>query len=542
MRPGCARIRSAFLMRVFSCRSPGATLLAAAVGLAVSALAPVARADGAALDGKWRQGPLREDYTVHWMAACGPSPKSTVVGGGEIVEVRTEGDELAFLGGGRVFRTNQCYDPMPKLAREMHTREPSGRSWRTRCATPAGDPRRALLQTLVTATSDAHIDVRETGRYEVVLAEGRCTADIVRSRSYDLVTPAAAATASAAPAVTASVAPPKIEEPRAACVPGEAARLEVRPSRKLLRAGESFVLRALVVDPVGCPTGTAVAFSFANEADRARVTIVAGGNVTAREGAAEGEIDIVVAAAGKTTHAIVEIAAEARYEELLTRSGLNSKGENDNASVALIGSVQIGASEVKVEDARARRNVFLGVIGVALSALAVVFVVMTRRAKRAKALEAELERRQLERAEAADRQKREKREAYDAQLRAHEESVARAKAEEARPRLAVLVLACPACGKEYSDGTAFCATDGSELQTVERALAPTGKVCPACGRGYEAASKTCAVDGEELVPYAVLPSRQSNPPQAKICPTCGDRFDGSAGFCGKDGTVLVLLN
>jgi RNA polymerase subunit RPABC4/transcription elongation factor Spt4 len=168
--------------------------------------------------------------------------------------------------------------------------------------------------------------------------------------------------------------------------------------------------------------------------------------------------------------------------------------------------------------------------------------VVTRRARRAKELEAELERRQLDRVMEADQRKRERRDAYDAQLRAHEESVARVKAAEGRPRLSVLVLACTACGKEYSDGTSFCPSDGSKLQTVEKALAPTGKVCPACGRGYDADTRICAVDGEELVPYAVLPARKSTPPQAKICPTCGDRFDGSAGFCGKDGTVLVLLN
>ena len=55
------------------------------------------------------------------------------------------------MGGGRVFRTNQCYEVMPTLIRETHSRDASGKAWRTRCVTPAGDPRRALLQPLVVA-------------------------------------------------------------------------------------------------------------------------------------------------------------------------------------------------------------------------------------------------------------------------------------------------------------------------------------------------------------------------------------------------------
>src|SRR6202020_2911163 len=98
-----------------------------------------------------------------------------------------EGDELSFVGGGRVFRTNQCYDELPTLVRETHTRSASGREWRTRCTTPPSDPRRAIINTLVVATSDAHVDIIETGRYEISLAAGLCTADIKRSRSYTAV-------------------------------------------------------------------------------------------------------------------------------------------------------------------------------------------------------------------------------------------------------------------------------------------------------------------------------------------------------------------
>ena len=40
------------------------------------------------------------------------------------------------------------------------------------------------------ATSDTHIEVLETGRYEITLKEGRCIADVKRSRTYDALTKA----------------------------------------------------------------------------------------------------------------------------------------------------------------------------------------------------------------------------------------------------------------------------------------------------------------------------------------------------------------
>ena len=144
-------------------------LLLAAVGMLA---ARPARADSP-FEGKWTQGPVKEEYTVlKWQKECDAPPVNGSSGGGESISIHAEGDELSFVGGGRVFKTNQCYDQMPTLARETHTRNPSGREWRTRCATPPNDPRHAVMNTLVVATSDSHIDIIETGRYESQLAGG----------------------------------------------------------------------------------------------------------------------------------------------------------------------------------------------------------------------------------------------------------------------------------------------------------------------------------------------------------------------------------
>ena len=81
--------------------------IAGLLSAAVMSFASPARAD-LQLDGRWRQGALREEYTVQqWLPnGCGPTPQTGSSGGGEIVAIRLEGDELAFVGGGRVYRSN----------------------------------------------------------------------------------------------------------------------------------------------------------------------------------------------------------------------------------------------------------------------------------------------------------------------------------------------------------------------------------------------------------------------------------------------------
>jgi hypothetical protein len=499
-------------------------------------------------DGKWKQGALREDYTVQqWLPGCGPPPVSGATGGGELVTIRQEGDELAFLGGGRVYRTNQCYDQMPTLTRDAHSREPSGRTWRTRCTTPPADPRRAMLNTLVVATSDTHIDVIETGRYEIALKEGRCIADVKRSRTYDLVTkdeppaPATASAPTAQPTATGKSAPP-----RQVCTsPGEPARLEVRPSRKLMKTGDSYAFRAVVMDAAGCATQTPTTWSVADASKR--VTVDGAGNVTVAADAPEGNVEIVVTAAGKSTRVTVEVTSPTKYDDLLARSGLNAAGENDAAAVAVIATESIGGGEARVDAgaAKRRRTIFIAIVAGAAAVLAALFVVVSRRAKRAKQLEREAEERHAERVREAVARRQQKAEAHAQQVRAHQASLERAKAQ----ALSAEAMFCSVCKSEYPAGEIFCPRDANRLMPMTsrpKTAGASGVVCPACSRGFDAGTRRCPHDGEELVPIALRPT--APPPGAgpaskgKICPTCGGRFEGNAAFCGKDGTALVMLN
>jgi hypothetical protein len=492
---------------------------AAAAACLTALLAAVPAHADLRVDGKWRQGPLREDFTVQqWLNGCGPPPQSSTVGGGELVSLRLEGDELAIVGGGRVYRTNQCYDPMPTLSRESHSRDANGKTWRTRCSTPANDPRKALLNTLIVATSDTHVDVIETGRYEVVIETGRCMADVKRTRAFDLVSDDAPK-----PSVTAeSPAATTPKEPRAptCSVPGEPSRLEVRPSQKLLRTGDSFQFRAAVLDQSGCATRTQTSWKLAPGSEGKGIAVDATGNVTVAADAPESKVELIATAAGKDARVTVEITQPAHYDELLARSGLNASGENDAASTVSIGTQSIGAGAGRVEDTgRTRKLTFVAIIGSILVVLAAVGVVLLRRTRRAKTLELEAEERHDERVRAVLERRRTRADRHAAQLRAHEESVAaaRASAESAESPAPAKDVACPRCGREFPPPTAFCPHDGSALV---------------------AASKAAAMALSSGAAMAQVPPAK----RGKICPTCGDRFDGGADYCGKDGTQLVLLN
>ena len=516
-----------------------------AVFFAIATWSTSARAD---LDGQWKQGPLREQYTVQqWLPGCGPPPVSMSTGGGETITVRTEGDELSFIGGGRVFQTNQCYDPMPTLARDAHSRDPSGKSWQTRCTTPPSDPRHALMQTRVTVTSDTHIEMAETGRYEITLKDGHCVADVSRSRSFDVISAAPAATTATPPVATHAPEPVS-----ASCTnPGEPARLEVRPSKKIMRTGETFAFQAIVRDANGCATGTPTTWSIVAPPDgKARITVDEKGNVTAIADAPEGEAQIEVTAAGKTTKVTVDVSSAADYDALLAQSGLNASGASDEASVVTIAGGSLGGQDAKaIGEAQHRKNIFIAIVCSLGAVLFLVAFVGWRRSRKAAALEREAEARHEARMREAEERQREKVAEHAAAQRAHEESIERATqaAKEMEEEAKSQSVACPACHREFAAGQVYCPSDGSKLVAVSGNEAllggPTGGICPTCKRGFDANVKVCPDDGEELVPYAMRAASTSiSPPRGKICPTCGDRFDGSASFCGKDGTALVLLN
>jgi hypothetical protein len=523
-----------------------------------------ARADGP-YDGAWNMSSISESFTVQqWSSACGPAPVSgTAVPGGPVT-VTGSGGELV-IQGARTLRTDQCIDGLPTLARNVHSQD--GTSWRTRCATPTADPRHAVVNTAYFVAGPDSISMAETGRYEFTINDAHCIADVRRAGSLSRVVAAAPApTPTAAPAptptVTATAAtPPPATASQPSCIlPGDPAVLQVRPSRKLLKAGDTFSFHGAVLDSAGCGTGTTIQWTVGSvtfkdgQAHAGLPTIDASGKLTVpSQDFGDATFDVVATAAGKSAHASVEVAIPADYDALLAQSGLGSTGELDAPAVAVLATSSIGAADAKAQDsARKRKLVFIGVIAAMAALLGVVAAIGARRASRAKKAEAAAQERHAEKMKDFERQKGEREAQHAAQMKLHRESVALAQqqsAAQAARGIDTGPVYCPSCRREYPAGTAFCTFDANRLVAIrghEQLMSgPAGGVCPVCRKGFNPGVKVCPEHGEELVPAAVAAAGaagQSPSQRGKICPSCGGRFDGTCSFCGKDGTALVLLN
>jgi hypothetical protein len=526
-------------------------------------------AEGAtSIDGNYRQSALREDVSVsQWQDSCGPAPKSQSSGGGETISVRTEGDEIVLVGGNRAYRSNECYEPLPGLARDAHSRDPSGKSWRTRCSSPKNDPRRAVLQTSVTV-SDGRIDLYETGKYEVTVSDGHCTADVKRMRSYTLIAKEAApvTTATAIATATATTIVSAVEpftKPLNCQNPGPAAKLDVKPARKLVRPGDTFQIRARIVDAAGCPLTTGAGEPSWSLSESLGVHVDTHGKVRVDETASSGTTEVVVSANSKRAVVLVETTTPEKYEELLKIGGLNAEGEATlGSSITLEGKEE---REVQAFDqGRTRRRWFGGVIGaLSLSLLALYGVLAQRARRKAEAVKTAAFERYKEDMHAAEAAQQAQTEVHRAQMNAHLASVAArdakvnaqkakaARASETPPLVQPIVssrkLACPVCTKEFAPPFQHCPNDGAKLVDENAAADATSghAFCPICARGFSASTRVCPEHREELVPAlpkasavdAVVAERK-----AKICPTCGERSAGVSAFCGRDGTPLVLIN
>jgi hypothetical protein len=558
-------------------RQSGALPLAACFALTLWARRAPA-ADGSPFDGAWAMTPVTETFIVQqWTGACGPPPVSGVLQPRGDATLRDDGGELTITVGRHSLRTDRCADPLPTLAPEAHSSD--GHTWRTRCVTPPGDARHAVVNTAYFLTGPGAISMAETGRYEFAIRGARCVADVTRGSSLVRVWPDASAaeppsTASPPPETSAviAVSPPAPSlstgtSPRAAPSPGlnegpcdhpdEPARLEVRPSRKLVRLGAEYRFHARVLDAKNCPTTTPIQWSVgavhAGDGTTASIqpSIDSTGTLTVPLGGiSDAKFDVVATAAGRSAHASVEVTSAANFESLIAQSGLDSNGERGEPSVTILATTSLGASDARTHDgARERRIIFILIVAGLASTLGAIAVFAGIRGRKVRQVERAAQARHAERMREYEHRKRERETRHAAQTRAHVESVALAQqataaATEAGPG-PTGPLFCPSCHREFSTGSLYCPFDANRLVMLagheEIAAGPAGSICPTCHRGYNPGVRACPHDGDELVPGPML-----GPPAAaargKICPTCGGRFEGTAGFCGKDGTQLVLLN
>lgn len=467
-----------------------------AAAIVLAAFRPAAADDEErpTLAGTWSASGLGESWNAtEWGEPCGPKPAPQGAPGGS-VQIQEVGGELSIVGAGRAFSTSECWEQMPGLARTSHSASGGGRFWRTRCATGANDSRQATVVTTIQASDNA-ISMSETGQFQFVIQGQTCKASVSRSRSFSLVKrdgEEAAPVASAAPS-----APPKKEEPPPTAArecgdgAGEPARLEVRPTRKLMRPGEKFSFQSLVVDTEGCVVGVRPAYRVVS-AGAEHVTIDAAGQVTVGADAAEGTVEIAAELGGKGVALFVEVADPAHYAALLASRGFNEEGEIDESAVAIIATGSIGGKGGVAEDAaRARKQMFVAIVGGLAGLLGIAGLVLFRRGRRAQT-----------KAPPEDPTPPPNVRLFDAAF-------------EAQP------MRCPVCEGRFPSGSAFCPADGTALEPDPSP--------PSAAQPSPAAAPTSAPP-------------KSTKMTDKICPTCGGRYGGESGFCGTDGTQLVPIN
>lgn len=461
------------------------------------------RAQPAIAQGAWTASALRSDWNIgDWGTACGPRPS----GGGEpggSVTITVQGSELAINGLGRSYATTQCWEQYPGLGRVSHSSGPT--SWRTVCKTSSGDARQATVVTTWSG-SGSRLSFDETGQYQFVIKGQNCTASARRSRTFTRVD------ATAVPPSPSTAEKPKKVRCQQVGLPE---RLEVRPSRKLMRPGESFTFRANVVDKAGCSVGVMPVFRLRGKAEHVELT--SAGKITVAEGAPESEVHLQAEVGDRALAVLVQIVSLERYDALLEQGTFNAEGESADAAVARITSGSLGSrSGVTADNSRAQKIRLVALIGALALAFGVLGLVLSTRARR-RAL-------------------------------APPSSRSPGRLAAGLPPTSVREpqhgKVCPTCRDEYPVGAEFCATDGNRLIPLapETAFGPPGGVCPICGQGYDPGVGTCPKHQEALIPAAVAadPSRVAT--GRKICPVCGAQFGADSQFCGQCGGVLVPVN
>lgn len=468
---------------------------ACVVALAVVSWPIAVQADEAkpTLAGTWSASSMTEAWsTSEWGEDCGNKPSSSGGAPAGTVTVADLGSELSFSGAGRSFSTAECWEPMPGLKRSSHSG--GKRGWTSTCTSAPGDPRKATVTTRMSATDDT-IVFNEVGVFEGHIKNSTCKASVSRSRSYKLIqrageTPAPSATAPSPPpapsaAKTSDPVPPYGED---ICDPAALpARFEVRPTRKLLRPGDSFDLDVRVFDSSGCRLSQPPEITLDEASPLAPFVKVEKLTLTVANDAVEGAADVTVNVRGKKAKVVIEVTPADSYEALLAARGLNARGEDGQVLVTEIEAL-VGSKEQDAEDtARARRITFLAIVGGSAALLLIVALALARRGKRA----ARAEERVTFVPEPSN-------------VSFFEQETATA-------------MECPACGELAAPGTGFCPADGTALVPSKRPAPP-------------------------LAAAAEPPAPKKKKEPDKICPTCGDRFAADAGFCGKDGTQLVPIN
>lgn len=418
-----------------------------------------------------------------WGGDCGPRPQSTSTAGGGTFRITQEGDQLTFHMR-RQRTTRGCWSENRAVRRVSSTAQ-SG-TWRIVCRTPPDDPRSETGTYTIQAIGSDQLSFRDVSAYDWQLNDSRCVATITTTQTFTRV---------AGPPAPVAEAPR--EEPEAACTPGAAARLVLRPATADVTPGGQQCFTARVVDAQGCALRSQrVEFELAEGAGT-----LEGRCYRAPE--ADGTARIVARAGGLSSEARVTVRAvdlsDLIARRIETGSPSGSAGGDATASADTAARVSTRASGESIDS---RWVVAAG--GAALLLLIGGAIALMRRSKpRGGSIAG------LPGVEIPD-----------------DSAPGEAPTAEAGPQPAASSTGEPEGTKPT--GQAIAASP-------PRASPSEDMICPVCRRGHPPGSVRCAHDGTMLVPYREFAAAKG---RDNVCPVCGERYPAHMKFCGKDGAPL----
>jgi len=343
------------------------------------------------------------------------------------------------------------------------------------CKTSDSDPRQATVVTTLSATDDM-MSFDETGQYQFVIKGQNCTASVRRTRSLRLVQRQGEAPKTQEKPATgqqpAGIEPTGASPPKATtgpcATPGPAARLEVRPARKLMRAGENFKFRSSVLDQKGCTLAKRPTWEITAGSEAASLS--ADGTVSVKPDAKDTEVKLRVSVGNESVEVVIEVVSRDRYEALLAQRGFNEAGESKEAAATTLVSGSVGSKTVVSQGGSDQRITVVAVSGALALAVGVLGLFVVQRRRRQD----------------------------------------RARAEQAAqfvPPTTGLPKRCPTCGREFFGDEQFCTEDATRLVggsvppgASSMPPPPTNKICPICGTQYPGVTEFCGNDGATLVP------------------------------------------
>lgn len=425
--------------------------LGAALLSGLCLLSSPAGAQSNGLNGQWTASSLRVSWAIgDWGEACGPRPSGGGERGGTVTLSQT-GSGFRLSGLGREYTSGQCWERMPGLTTKSKSAGSSAIV--ARCSMPAGDPRQASVVTTWYPRGD-EIYFDETGQYQFVVSGSNCTASVRRTRVLTRVIVPETVKAPPTGEAKQENPPEKLEKkPETALPPaparasqcerpGPATQVEVSPTSKLMRQGESFTFQVIARDSSGCRVPAPARWELVKGQG---ASLNRHGVLKVADDAPTGHLKLRMSAFDKEVFVSARVVSEAEYEKLLAGGSYGVLGESLKTTAIAVTSSHVELDEVPTAEERGDKRILLALVAAALLLLCGVALWLLKVRSRT-----EVRTKTAPLPEALEQERR-------------DSSSAASEAPEPEQAPARPARLCPVCGKRYEDATQFCVDDGARL-------------------------------------------------------------------------------